>query len=83
MNCKHPKCKTSQQSQFTHPMIKHDSQSKPVSNVSKVVYKEDLFKDFRFKGTIALTQNGKPYTVNILRDTGAAQSLIVNMLCQV
>jgi len=26
MNCKHPKCKTSQQSQFTHPMIKHDSQ---------------------------------------------------------
>ena len=80
--CKHPNCKYSQQSQsssrqFTQPMSKYDSHSKPVSNICKVVSKEDLFKDFRFKGTIALSQNGKPVSVNILRDTGAVQTLLV------
>ena len=29
--CKNPKCRTSQQ--FTQPMLKHDNQSKPVSNI--------------------------------------------------
>ena len=58
-------------------MLKYDSHSKPVSNICKVVSKEDLFKDFRSEGTIALSQNGKPVSVNILRDTGAAQTLLV------
>ena len=77
-NCKNPKCRTSElfRSSFTHPSIKTDNEkSKPVSNV--MVQKPiDLFKEFKFDGEISLRECDEKNSVTVLRDTGAALSLL-------
>ena len=80
-NCPDPKCKTSLP--FRNPFNpflnfkgKSDGQYKPVSHVH-VEKPVDLFDDYKFDGSVALSPDGEKYKVTILRDTGASQSLIL------
>ena len=78
-NCKEPNCKASGLSRnFSRPSFKpnHSDRNKPVVNVS-VEKPADLFDDFKLDGTVSLTPEGKKHKVRILRDTGAAQSLLL------
>ena len=65
--CKHPNCKSSgnASSQFTRPMPKYDNHNKPFSHISKGESEEDLFKDFKYRGQVVLSNNGKRHEVNI------------------
>ena len=76
-NCKDPKGRSYEQfrSSFTQPSVKTNTEKpKPVSNVM-VPKSVDLFKEFRFDGAIGLSENDKN-SVTVLRDTGAATSLL-------
>ena len=64
--------KNQQQFQFQSSLKK-----KPISHVVKRSEShEDIFRDFKYSGELALTQKGPFYPITILRDTGAAQSLL-------
>ena len=78
--CPDPKCKTSLP--FRNPFnpfnfkSKSAGQAKPVSHISTET-PVDLFDDYKFDGTVALSSDGKKYKVTILRDTGSSQSLLL------
>ena len=83
-NCKDPKCKSSDnfRSKFIPQSTKdqestksHDNKNKPVSSVS-TVETTTAFKDFIFDGFISLDGDQNKVKVKILRDTGAALSLL-------
>ncbi|XP_068243836.1 uncharacterized protein [Palaemon carinicauda] len=76
-NCKDPKCKGSDnyRNVFMKPNVKFStSQSKPVSHVQANV--PDVFDDFKSEGIIALGEKEQKSKVTILRDTGAALTLL-------
>lgn len=74
--CKDPKCRKSSINvrQFTNPSIK-SFESKPVTSVNNV-NSPDPFTDFKSRGTVSLHSTSKSYPVLLLRDMGAAQSII-------
>ncbi|XP_068210796.1 uncharacterized protein [Palaemon carinicauda] len=76
-NCKDPKCKGSDnyRNVFMKPNVKFStSQSKPVSHVQVNV--SDVFDDFKFEGIRVLGEKEQKSKVTILRDTGAALTLL-------
>ncbi|XP_068214080.1 uncharacterized protein [Palaemon carinicauda] len=76
-NCKDPKCKGSDKYRnvFMIPNVKFStSQSKPVSHVHANV--PDVFDDFKSEGLIALGEKEQKSKFTILRDTGAALTLL-------
>ena len=80
-NCPDPKCKTSLPFRnLFNPLLnsksKLDGQNKPVSHIH-VEKPVDLFDDYKFDGTVALSSEGEKFKVTILRDTGASQSLLL------
>ena len=80
-NCPDPKCKTALPfrnpfNPFLNFKNKTESQSKPVSHIH-VEKSEDLFEDYTFDGTVALSENERKHKVRILRDTGGSQSLLL------
>ncbi|XP_064118979.1 uncharacterized protein LOC135223988 [Macrobrachium nipponense] len=76
-NCKDPKCKVSDnyRNVFMKPHVKFStSQIKPVSHVQANV--PDVFDDFKSEGIITLGEKEQKSRVTILRDTGAALTLL-------
>ena len=58
-------------------MPKYDNHNKLFSHISKGESEEDIFKDFKYRGHVSLSSNGKRHEVNISCDTGAAQSILM------
>ena len=76
-NCFNPKCKLSKVSRNSQESSNAtQNKSKSVSNVSVTNCQKDPFKDFKSVGKISLNKNGKSFPIAILRDTGAAQSIL-------
>lgn len=68
--CKHPGCNVSKKGS-------NKSTPKPVaSNASSL--QTSMFKAFTFTGRVALSQRDQTFPITILRDTGAAQSILVH-----
>lgn len=70
-DCPDPRCKVSKEPRSV-------TFTKPVASVSPNdnIVPTDLFKPFKMTGTVSLGPSMKEHTVQILRDTGSAQSLI-------
>lgn len=62
--CRHPRCQYSKRD--TKPVASNNSS--PQTN---------MFKAFTFPGRVALSQKDQTFPITILRDTGAAQSILV------
>ncbi|XP_063585832.1 uncharacterized protein LOC134763205 [Penaeus indicus] len=75
--CKDPKCRKSgiNVRPFINPSIQAFD-PKPVSSVTNV-NSPDPFSDFKYRGTVSLDSMSKSHPILILRDTGAAQSIIL------
>lgn len=82
-DCWSPHCKNSKHYDSTKakPFAKNKSQvsssAKPVINLDVNQNPEDAFEEFKMNGSVALTVDGETYPVCILRDTGSAQSMLV------
>ena len=75
-SCRHPKCRASKILTGSGPS---GSQSKTVAMNSNVKSSSaSIFDDFIFQGQVSLTKNDQFYHINILRDTGAAQSILLS-----
>ena len=78
--CREPKCKASERfhAKFMPQSVRpQDPKCKPISNVSTEVY--NVFKDFIFDGFVSLGENKPKTKVKVLRDTGAALSLVYDV----
>ncbi|XP_047479369.1 uncharacterized protein LOC125032316 [Penaeus chinensis] len=75
--CKDPKCRKSgiNVRPFISPSIQA-FEPKPVASVTNV-NSPDPFSDFKYRGTVSLDSMSKSYPILILRDTGAAQSILL------
>lgn len=71
-NCPDPKCKKALSSSRSN----NPDNAKPVVAYSLPDSPKDVFQDFKFKGTVALSNHSPRYEITILRDTAAAQSVI-------
>ncbi|XP_076044797.1 uncharacterized protein LOC143027398 [Oratosquilla oratoria] len=69
--CNHPGCKAS--SKFKD----HSAKSKPIA-ASNVHNPHTSFDPYIFQGKVSLHKGGPNYPVTILRDTGAAQSILLS-----
>ncbi|XP_076056339.1 uncharacterized protein LOC143034289 [Oratosquilla oratoria] len=69
--CNHPGCKTS--SKFKD----HSAKFKPIA-ASNVHNPHTSFDPYIFQGKVSLHKGGPNYPVTILRDTGAAQSILLS-----
>ncbi|KAK3886275.1 hypothetical protein Pcinc_009579 [Petrolisthes cinctipes] len=61
--------------------VQSSQKPKPMSHikVESLNSHEDVFKDFKSSGEVGLSENGPFYPVTILRDTGAAQSILTKV----
>ncbi|KAK3892775.1 hypothetical protein Pcinc_003363 [Petrolisthes cinctipes] len=60
--------------------VQSSQKPKPMSHIKvESLNSHDVFKDFKSSGEVGLSENGPFYPVTILRDTGAAQSILTKV----